>query len=371
MKIILATGGTGGHLFPALEAAKVLREEGHEIYFLGSFGLGADPIKGNGFAFRDLNARGLNSWRVNHIFSFGIRMARAALRSFWYLKRMKPDVVAGFGGYGAFPVVLAAVVLRYPALIHEQNVVPGRANKTLAPFAGKVAVSFKQSERYFNKAKTVLTGCPARCSKDNLNRSEIFKDLDLKEGKITILVFGGSQGSHRINEEFLKAADLLKKDLDFQVIHIAGRRDYLSLRGEYLKLGIPFALFDFFERMERAYTAADIVISRAGASTVTEIAMFQKPALLIPYPYAKGHQRENALALAQTKSARVLEEKDLTPGRMKEEILSLFKISRDILKISENSDSIYIPDAAKRLASEIAALPEEKRDRRLQRLQKV
>ncbi len=360
MKIILATGGTGGHLFPALETAKVLREEGHEIYFLGSFGLGTDPIERNGFAFRDLNARGLNSWKLNHLVSFAVRMLRATVRSLGYLRKQRPERVVGFGGYGAFPVLLAALILRYPTLIHEQNVVPGRANKVLARFVGKVAVSFERSARYFDGRKTVLTGCPTRLLKKDFNKNELFKDFDLREGKTTILVFGGSQGSHRINEEFLKTARFLKKDLDFQVIHIAGRRDSLSLRGEYLKLDIPFALFDFFERMEQAYAVADLVISRAGASTVTEIAMFDKPALLIPYPYAKGHQRQNALALAQTQFAKVIEEKDLNPQRMKEEILSLLKDCADQQRNSQN-ESIYVPDAARRLASQILNLGAEKR----------
>lgn len=362
MKIVLATGGTGGHLFPALETAKVLREEGHEIHFLGSFGLGMDSIERNGFAFRNLSARGLTSWKPNSLFPFSIQMVRAVFRSLGYLIKLKPDAVVGFGGYGAFPVILGALILRYPTLIHEQNVVPGRANKLLARFAGKVAVSFQASTKYFQGRKIVLTGCPTRLSKNNLDRNETLKDLDLQEGKTTILVFGGSQGSHRINEDFLKTAALLKKDLDFQVIHIAGRQDYLSLRGEYLKLGIPFALFDFFERMEQAYTVSDLVISRAGASTVMEIAMFHKPALLIPYPYAKGHQRQNAWALCETKLAKVLEEKDLNPLRMKKEILSLLQCSADIQKDSQR-ESIYVPDAARRLASEILNLGTGKKEK--------
>ena len=126
MKIILATGGTGGHLFPALDVAKVLRQDGHELFFLGSFGLGTGQIEQNGFTFRDLNARGLNSWKLNHLLFFFWRMLRAAFRSLRYLNKVKPDAVAGFGGYGAFPVILAAILLRYPVLIHEQNVVPGR-----------------------------------------------------------------------------------------------------------------------------------------------------------------------------------------------------------------------------------------------------
>ncbi len=349
MKIVLATGGTGGHLFPALEVAKVLRKKGHELFFLGSFGLGTNPIEQNGFIFRELNARGLNSLKINHLFSFLVRMLRATFRSWNYLKKIKPDAIAGFGGYGAFPVILAAIFLRYPILIHEQNVVPGRANRVLAHFVWKIAVSFQQSRFYFRR-QTILTGCPTRFLKTDFDKKEILKNFSLEENKTTILVFGGSQGSQRINETFIQTAEGLRKDLNFQVVHIAGQRDTASLREEYLKLKIPFALFSFLEHMEYAYTLADLVISRAGASTITEIDMFQKPAILIPYPYAHGHQRENALVLTQTQSVQLIEEKDLTTEKLKEKILFLVKMEK---KDGEGYNNIYISDAAERLASEI------------------
>ncbi len=343
MKFVIATGGTGGHLFPALKTAQELKRDGHEIVFLGSFRQGQGQIQKSGFAFEELGTRGLVAGQT---FSAVLAMTRGVVRSFRRLRQLKPDAVLGFGGYGAFPVLLSAALLRYPTLIHEQNVVPGRANAILAKFVKRVAISFIASTRYFKSKKTVLTGCPCHLPPPRADRAVILRRFGLVEGKTTILVFGGSQGSHVINDGFMAAAQSLKEKLGFQVIHICGKTDYTKLENEYNQLGIPFALFEFLDKMEEAYHIADLVVSRSGAATITEMALFQLPAVLIPYPHAKGHQKENALILCEAGVAQLIEDKDLSVSRLNEAILKIL----DLKGVNGKFNGMAMADAAQRLA---------------------
>jgi len=352
MKFIIATGGTGGHLFPALKVAEELKRQGHIIVFLGSFERARSQIREYDFPFEDLGAKGFVLALRKEMFTSIIAMIKAVNGALKYLKNFRPDVVLGFGGYGAFPVVLSALLLKYPTLIHEQNVVPGRANALLSKFVKRIAISFGKSIKYFNPQKTVLTGCPCHSPKENINREYVLESFHLKQGPSTILVFGGSQGSQHINQVFLKVIEELKGKLDFQVIHVSGSQDYQEIKGKYNQLGIPFALFKFLDKMEEAYHVADLVISRSGAATVSEIAGFRLPAIFIPYPYAQGHQKENASVLSETNSIRMIEDKDLSVSGLREAILDILKHPPRKNERSEQFREIYFPDAAQRLAKE-------------------
>ena len=356
MKIILATGGSGGHIFPALLAAHRLRIVGHEILFAGALGGAAERIQKQGFNFHPLGARGLSFVSLKVCLRFLFCMIKAAIESFRLLRKFEPDVVCGFGGYGSFPVVFTAVLLRYPTLIHEQNVVPGKANRVLSRVVQKVAVSFEESRKYFRADKTVLTGCPCHGPQGALDRPGSLARFKLIEQRVTFLILGGSQGSHRINEEFIQTVKLLKEELALQVIHVSGKNDYARLNEVYKSLRIPFALFEFLEDMVPAYSAADLVISRAGAVTVSEIAQFQIPAILIPYPYAHGHQKENAKILCRTRAVRMIEENDLSALKLKEAILELMRLKIDKEEIRKQLKGFFIVDAPLRLAGEIERL---------------
>ncbi len=355
--IVIATGGSGGHLFPAIAVAEILRNDGYsEILFLGSFGIGLEKLEQKGFACHNLAARGLSFKNPIIAISSIISIMRAAVSSLFLLRKIKPQTVIGFGGYGAFPVVAAAIFLKYPTMIHEQNVLPGRANHLLANFVNKIAISFKQSEHYFNISKTVLTGCPSHITKKEVLRSETLKRFQLQDNKFTIFVFGGSQGSHRVNEIFLETAKILKQEIDFQVIHACGKKDYPQLKIEYEKSGINVALFDFLDKIDEAYAVSDLVISRAGAGTVTELAMCERPALLIPYPYAQAHQKENAAVLSAIKAAAIIDENDLSAEKLKEEIFKIKNAGILSKEVRQKLQTIYFPDAAKRIAREIVKL---------------
>lgn len=358
MKVIIATGGTGGHLFPALQVAAELKQRGCEVFFVGSFawGVGKRRLISQGFSFEDLDVQGFPLDKPQRYFRAIGLMVKAVAASWNLLKKWKPDAVVGFGGYGSFPAVFAAVLLRYPTLIHEQNVVPGRANALLAKFVRKIAVSFPQTAVYFKPDKTILTGCPCCVPREGLKKEEVFKWFHLAANKVTILVLGGSQGSHRLNADFMTTAKSLKGQLNFQVIHICGREDYSELKRAYAQLGVPFALFEFLDNMDYAYTVADLVIARAGAVTVSEIVMFHLLSILIPYPYAGGHQKRNAAVLCEARVARLIEEKHLSPEELKKNIFAVINGCINPKQIEERLQNLRFPYAAQRMAEEAMAL---------------
>lgn len=356
MNIVIATGGSGGHLFPALKVAQELKQGGHRILFVGVFSVGKEQIEKAGFPFQELQVQGLRKGRLGENARAAFLFIRAFVQSCGVLRTFKADAVVGFGGYGAFSVVLAAVFLRCPTLIHEQNVVPGRANALLSKFVRRITVSFPETLRYFKEPKAVLTGCPSHVPMAGVDRTKIFERFHLDPRRKTVLVFGGSQGSHRINEEFMKTADLLKGDLDFQVIHVCGKADYKGVQQKYARLGIGFMLFEFLDGIDEAYEAADVVISRAGAVTVTELALFLKPSILIPYPYAYGHQKKNAEILSQMNIGRIIEEKDLTPEGLKDMILEMLRTPLDRTQGANRLNGYFVPDAEQKLAKEVVGL---------------
>lgn len=312
MNITIATGGSGGHIIPALKVARELQKRNCAVRFAGALNIWKERVTRSGFSFDELELRGIDlarpirSARALWLFSKGTFAAGSLL------KRYKTDVVVGFGGYGAFPVVLAAVFSGHPTLIHEQNVLPGKANAVLSRLVSRIAVSFPQSRRYFPAAKVVLTGCPSHTPGVGIGRAEFFKEFGLQEGKKTVLILGGSQGSRWLNEVSARAVLELKSRVPLQVIHLCGQDDYPALKEQYARLGIPFAVFAFFEAMERVYRAADLVIGRAGAVSVTELIRFHKLSVLIPYPHAGGHQTKNAEVLARAGVGEFIEQKNFT-----------------------------------------------------------
>ncbi len=356
MKVTIATGGSGGHIFPALEVAEELKRRGHHVIFLGVFGKTKEWIKAKDLTYYEITARGLVSNSLNSMLTFSFSMLRSVLDSIKVLRRLNPDVVVGFGGYGAFPVVLSASFLKIPTMIHEQNVLPGRANAVLSKMVNRIAVSFEESRHYFPVQRTVLTGCPIRKWFHHEDKEKIFAEFKLRKDLFTILVLGGSQGSHRINSLFVQTIPFLTKSLKFQVIHLSGERDYQILKELYPRFEIPYALLPFLEEMNKAYQVADLVISRAGAVTVTEIAMFGLPAILIPYPYAGGHQKENAMALTRTKTAQLIEENHLTVDKLLKAILIFNERPLKKDEIYLGTKGIYHPKATQKLAEEIVQL---------------
>ena len=356
MKCVIATGGSGGHFFPTLYVAQEFKKEGHEVYFVGAFGGFQEKIKGYDFPVRNLNAKGFTKKSLKSVVEFFVGMLQSVLASLKILKEIQPDIVCGFGSYGSFPAVFSAILLRRPTMIHEQNVKPGRANRVLFYFVNKVGVSFEATlQKFFKGEKAVVTGCPGHVRDQGLTKAQALENLGLDSQKVTILVLGGSQGSHCLNEKFVGAVPLLK-DFAFQVIHLSGKNDFAELQQKYQTLGIAYRLFEFCDEMEKVYTAADLAICRSGAVTVTELAEFGLPSILVPYPHAGGHQRLNALVLVEAKLARLIEEEDLTEVKLSQMISAALTNRPDPWEFQKNRSKICIPDAARRFAREATAL---------------
>jgi len=264
-------------------------------------------------------------------------------------------VVVGFGGYGAFPVVGAAIVQKVPTFIHEQNVIPSRSNQLLSKFVKRIAISFEESRKYLPPQKVVLTGCPCKNSRPKKTKAEICAELGLSDTVPVIFVIGGSQGSRRINEEFSKAAVMLRGDLNFQFIHICGPADYERFKREYEKLKIRYRIFDFLDDVQSAYTIADLVIARSGAATVCEILSFRKQSILIPYPLIRVHQKENAQILVEKGLAKIIDDSECFATRLKNEILEAFRDKKESGRAPLVADLVE-DKPQERIAEEIAKL---------------
>lgn len=349
MKIVVATGGSGGHIFPALQTARVLKERGHEVIFVGSLGFAEERIKSLGFEAVNIKAQGLIR-SLGGLVKFCFVMIQAVSQTKKILKNYHPDKVIGFGGYGSFAAVMSAKQLGILTMIHEQNVVPGKANRFLARFVKKIAISFPQAQRYFGTEKTVWTGCP--CQQNSLlePRERIFQKFSLDPNKKTILVLGGSQGSQKLNDIFFETISSLGQKSNMQAIHMTGEKDFALYLSQYKDKNLPVKVFEFISPIEEAYAIADMVIARSGAATVSELGFFVIPSILIPYPLADGHQRFNAEVLSELGLAKIIEQKNLTSELLKREIQSILAVSSNKDDFRGKIKNIFKQNPANELA---------------------
>lgn len=314
-KVIIAGGGTGGHVFPAIAIAKALQRMDNtiEILFVGALGkMEMDKVPAAGFRIIGLPVAGLqrkinlNNMKLPFRLLKCIRMAKRIVKEF------SPDVVVGVGGYASWPVARVAVRKNIPVLIQEQNSFPGLTNRMLSRKAAKICVAYNDMDKYFPQHKIILTGNPVRPEIKNVGtlRQEGLSFFELKETKPTLLVIGGSLGALTINKAVRKALSLFSES-DVQLIWQTGSGNYY-LEANNAVSEFPdhsFRVYKFIERMDLAYAAADIIVSRAGAIAVSELCLVKKPAILIPSPnVAEDHQTKNASALVQTGAALMIED---------------------------------------------------------------
>lgn len=309
IRMVVVAGGSGGHIFPALglcQELEYLRAEGHfEIYFISSF--------------RQKAAQSIPAIYHPVYLEEGRNffcIVKLLIKCVFLMIKISPDIVFGFGGFLSVPYVAMGRLLGAKTFIHEQNVMPGRANLFLAGFVNRIGITFPQSKDFFlgHAKKALLTKYPLRKSLFRLPRQEALDFFEFQEGFLTILVMGGSQGAHRINEFFLEA---LKENSHLercQILHLCGESDFTRLQQEYRQLAVRSKIFAFLSEMNYAYSVADLVFSRAGASSIAEMAYFGLPSVLIPYPYAGAHQVENARVLSRKGGSLFLEEDKVTPA---------------------------------------------------------
>ncbi|MFH0877526.1 MAG: UDP-N-acetylglucosamine--N-acetylmuramyl-(pentapeptide) pyrophosphoryl-undecaprenol N-acetylglucosamine transferase [Candidatus Omnitrophota bacterium] len=310
-KIMVVAGGSGGHIFPAVAFCQGIQErydgvaECVLVTNTGPKNKAADKFLPGALASFDLRASKSPAgiWGL-------------AIRSLYSFFRFSPDVVVGFGGFCTVPLVLLGRLCGRRVFIHEQNVLPGRANRFLSAFVHKIFITFPDTQAYVKRhmAKVQLVSFPLRRSIERTDKAEALHFFGLNENYFTVLVVGGSQGARVLNKKFLEALRQNQHADRFQVIHLCGSADEEMLTNAYREAGIRSKVIAFLEQMHYAYSAADLVVGRAGAGAVMEIMRLGLAALLVPYPHAGGHQRENAKFLAQKGAALFVEEDKLAPG---------------------------------------------------------
>ncbi len=351
MRAIIAGGGTGGHVIPALAIARELRESfGAEVLFIGTArGIENRLVPGAGYPLRLIEVGALKrvslATRVRTLFD----LPRAIARSAQILMEFRPNVVLGVGGYASGPAMLAAALGGIPTLIFEPNVVPGFANRVVASMVSAAAVHFEETCRWFRRCR--VTGVPVR--------REFFEVSARREsGPPTLLLFGGSQGAHPLNVALIQSLPALRERLpDLHIIHQTGERDYQEAQAAYLQAGVSAEVYPFIEDMPAAFARADLLLCRSGASTVAEVAAAGKPAILAPFPGAADqHQLRNAEALARKGAALLMAESELNPKRLVEVVGGLINDSRRLASMSAAARAMSHPQAAAEIARLAAQL---------------
>jgi len=349
MRAILAGGGTGGHVIPALAIANELKKSyGAEVLFIGTArGIENRLVPAAGYPLQLVRVGALKNVSLMTRAKTAFDLPRAVWDAGRMLNEFAPDVVIGVGGYASGPAMLAAVVKHIPTLAFEPNVVPGFANRVVARFVSGAAVHFEETAKYFRHAE--VTGVPVRQA-----FFEIPVLINKKRGGIpTLLVFGGSQGAHAINEAMIRCLPELQRQAPgIHIIHQTGERDYNDALTAYRGLGESAEVFKFIEDMPAAFARADLVVCRSGASTVAEITAAGKPAIFVPFPRAADdHQRVNAEALVRSGAAVVVEESKLEGVWLAETIAALLGDPRRLQMMSEAARSLAHPNAARDIAA--------------------
>jgi UDP-N-acetylglucosamine--N-acetylmuramyl-(pentapeptide) pyrophosphoryl-undecaprenol N-acetylglucosamine transferase len=367
MKLIIAGGGTGGHLFPGIAVAEefLARDRSNEVLFVGTErGIEARAVPAAGYRLEIISAAGIrgkggfSQIKGIAMMIYGYAQSRKVLKAF------RPDMVLGVGGYASLPMVLAARGMQIPRFIHEQNAIPGQTNRLLARFADRVFITLEESARYFPKESTLLTGNPLR--KQILEMVEKANPPSIpplskggserrEQGGFHLFIFGGSQGAHAINMAILDALPILKQSqTKLEIVHQTGENDHAEVTAAYRAAGLDARITPFISDMAAEYAQADLIICRAGATTIAEVTACGKTCLLIPFPHAvDDHQRRNAEALLKKDACFMMLERELTGETLAESIRTLAKDPDLVRRTGESAFILAKMDAAKIIVDEM------------------
>ena len=351
MNVVIACGGTGGHLFPGLAVAEVLRQRGHQVLiFLSEKEIDALAVRDYAgmFRFEKLPSIGMPRLFSPAMMGFAQGFARSVSRCRAYYREFQPDAVLGMGGFTSTAPMLAGRLRKVPTFIHESNAIPGKANRLNARLARTVLLGFAECAKFFPKARTAVTGTPIRAGlRERLDQRQAQALFGLHEGgeKKTLLVMGGSQGAHGLNEAVIRASPEWSTTL--QVIHLTGRDDEAAVRAAYEAAGVNAYVAAFHHRMQEAYSAADFAISRSGAASLSELAYFGLPSLLIPYPFAaEDHQTFNAQIFTEAKAAVTLKERETTGDFLAKIVLEILRSPPKLSSMADEARRLAPADAA-------------------------
>jgi UDP-N-acetylglucosamine--N-acetylmuramyl-(pentapeptide) pyrophosphoryl-undecaprenol N-acetylglucosamine transferase len=348
MNAVIACGGTGGHLFPGLAVAEVMRERGHDVLlFVSEKEVDAVALKEHPeIAVEKLPSIGLPSPFSPAILGFVRRFNESLARCRVIYGRFKPQVVLGMGGFTSTAPVLAGKLRGVPTFIHESNAIPGRANKLTARLVRAVLLGFKECAPFFPKVKTEVTGTPIRHELRRVDRKGAREKLALDAGTMTLLVMGGSQGASGINQAIIKSLPVLQQTA-LQVIHLTGAREEKLVADNYRRANVRAFVAAFYHHMEDVYSAADFVVARSGAASLAEIAAFSLPSILVPFPFAADdHQARNAEIFAKAGAAIVVRESEISSDALARQIHNFIDDPARLGKMAEACARLSTRNAA-------------------------
>ncbi|HPX61393.1 MAG TPA: undecaprenyldiphospho-muramoylpentapeptide beta-N-acetylglucosaminyltransferase [Deltaproteobacteria bacterium] len=371
MRLIIAGGGTGGHLFPGIAVAEefLARDPYNQVLFVGTVnGIEARVVPAAGYGLELISAAGIRGKGLVSQAQGALMMVKGFWQSRRIIKNFRPDMVLGVGGYASLPMLMAARQMEVPCFIHEQNAIPGKTNRLLSRMATLVFVTVAESVAYFGGVQTLLTGNPLRRQILNnqghgLQDAGPAKDVDGQRTpdngqRFHLLVFGGSQGARAINNAMTEALPFLKQaDIGIAITHQTGAKEADQVSQRYQQQGVPATVTAFIDDMAAAYRQADLVICRAGATTIAELTACAKAALFIPFPHAvDDHQRLNAEALVKNGAGFMLLERDLSGVVLSETIIRLAADRALLQKTGELAFGMARPDAAKIIVDAMTGL---------------
>ena len=366
MRVLISGGGTAGHINPAISIAKHIMKKNNqaEILFVGTEkGLEAKLVPRENFYLETIKVRGFKRKlsldtlvTVKELFQ-GLVEARKIIKDY------KPDIVIGTGRYVCGPVVFNAAKMKIPTLIHEQNAFPGVTNRILSRFVDRVAISFKEAENYFKKKeKVVFTGNPLRSEMLEVDKAASRQKLKIKKDEFFVVIFGGSRGAEKINQEVSELIKAYGRKIDFKLLFATGERQYEKIYESLKKyLTENINIVPYIYDMANVMAASDLVVARAGAMTLSELTALKIPSILIPSPYVTAnHQEHNARALEEKGAAIVILEKDLTSDILYKQILSLAQDKNTLKKMSSNAGKLAITDAADKIYTIVSEITNKK-----------
>lgn len=371
MNIIIAGGGTGGHIFPAIAVAREFTKAVPEakITFVGTMkGMEAKIVPKEGYDLRFIRSEGLVGKSIGGTVKSLLKIPASLKDSRRILKELRPELVLGVGGYSSGPVVFCASLMGIPTMIHEQNTLPGLANKILGKFADTIAVTYHESIEFFPSEKIYLTGNPVRNDILNGDREKGYRIFSLDRNLFTVFVFGGSRGASSINKAVSEALTYLEPCKNrIQFLHQTGEREVDAVRETYRFREFKGTVVPFAFEMADAYAVADLIISRAGATTLAELTACGKAAILIPYPYAAAnHQEINARKLWDIGAAQMILERDLNGKALADLIKYLLEDPEAIAGIERISKSLGNIEAAGKIVELMMGLLKKKTEYRIE-----
>ncbi len=362
LKIIISGGGTGGHIFPAIAIARALEQmrPGIEILFVGAKGrMEMEKVPAAGYRIEGLEISGISRTHMLKNISLPFKVLKSVSRAKEIITQFKPNVIVGVGGYASGPTLWAGIKKHIPVLIQEQNSYAGVTNKWLAKSASKICVAYPGMEQFFPKEKIVVTGNPVRQDIDNLKskKAEALEFFKLKDGA-TLLIIGGSLGARTINESIMGSLEMFAQK-NIQLIWQTGKAYYAQAK-EMEKKYSNIRVFDFIAKMDLAYAAANMVVSRAGAISLSELCIAGMPSILVPSPnVAEDHQTKNAMQLANHKAAIVIKDSE-SASKLGEAVLKLSEDKSMMEGLSKNISTLAVKDSAAKIAQEVIGLAEKK-----------